>query len=175
MNIETERLELVVLDARQLRLWTENMPDLEAELNCVYDAELMEDAFLGIIKGQLAVTENDAANAQWHSFWWIIRKEDRRVVGSADFKAPPENGAVEIGYGLGKAHEHRGYMTETVEAMCQWAFSQPGVNAVIAETEIENFPSQQILRRCGFTEYERGKTVWWKRQSNCNHFPLFRG
>ena len=164
MKIETERLELIVLDVRQLRLWTENMAALEAELNCVYDAEPMEDAFLTIVKGQLAVTEKDAANTAWHSFWWIIRKEDRKVIGSADFKAPPENGAAEIGYGLGAAYEHHGYMTETVEAMCRWAFSHPAVNAVIAETATDNLPSQRVLRRCGFAEYERGKTVWWKRE-----------
>ena len=162
MRMETERLELVVLDARQLRLWMENMAALEAELNCVYDGEPMEDAFLAIIKGQCAVTEQDVGNEPWHSFWWIMRKEDRTVIGSADFKAPPENGAVEIGYGLGAAHEHHGYMTETVEAMCRWAFSQPAVNAVIAETEMDNFLSQRVLLRCGFTEYKRDKTVWWK-------------
>lgn len=162
MRIETKRLELIVLDARQLRLWTENMPELEAELSCTYDAEPMEDSFLKIVKGQYAATDQDAGNEPWHSFWWIVRKADRKVVGSADFKAPPENGTVEIGYGLGAAHERRGYMTETVEAMCQWAFSQPGVSAVIAETETDNLPSQRVLHRCGFAEYERGKTIWWK-------------
>lgn len=140
------------------------MAALEAELNCVYNAEPMEETFLAIVKGQCAVTEQDAGNEPWHSFWWIMRKEDRTVIGSADFKAPPENGAVEIGYGLGKAHEHHGYTTETVEAMCRWAFSQPAVNTVIAETEAGNLPSQRVLRRCGFAEYERNETIWWKRK-----------
>ena len=51
-----------------------------------------------------------------------IRKSDNVVVGSADFKnVPDEKGQVEIGYGLGKAFEHEGYMTEAVRAMCSWA------------------------------------------------------
>ena len=47
----------------------------------------------------------------WLTFWLIIRKEDNVVVGMIDFKnIPNTKGEVEIGYGLGKKHEHFGYM-----------------------------------------------------------------
>ncbi|WP_411679429.1 GNAT family N-acetyltransferase [Clostridium thailandense] len=162
MIIETERLKLILLTANQLKLWTEDIPALEKELKCTYKAEAMEGIFLEIVKGQYEITQKDPNNCLWHSFFFLIRKEDRVVVGSADFKdIPNEKGEVEIGYGLGKDFEHKGYMTEAVKAMCQWALKQNYVTNVIAETDFENFSSQNILKRCGFKKYKQGETLWW--------------
>ncbi|WP_249300698.1 GNAT family N-acetyltransferase [Qiania dongpingensis] len=161
--IETERLELIPLTAPLLKLWVEDLSGLEAELNCSYEAEPMEGFFLDIVKVQLEITQNDPDNYLWHSFWLLIRKTSRTVVGAADFKdIPNENKEVEIGYGLGKAFEHYGYMTEAVQAMCDWALKQKGVSHVTAETDLDGFASQRILQRCGFKEVKRGETIWWK-------------
>lgn len=165
MVIQTERLELIPLTLNQLKLWIEDIPTLEKELDCSYKAELMEGFFLDIVKGQYEITLKDPDNYLWHSFFFLVRKEDRVVVGSADFKdIPNENGEVEIGYGLGKEFEHNGYMTEAAKAMCDWALKQNGVKSVIAETELENFASQNILERCGFKVDKRGETLWWRLQ-----------
>jgi len=161
--IETDRLYLFPLTARQLRLWVEDIPSLEKELNCRYCAEPMEGMFLDIVKGQIEITENDEANYLYHTFWFLIRKADRAVIGSADFKdVPNEDNEVEIGYGLGKAFEHNGYMTEAVQAMCDWALAQDKVSHVIAETDIDSSQSQSILKRCGFTQYKQDETMWWR-------------
>jgi ribosomal-protein-alanine N-acetyltransferase len=164
MNITTDRLELTVLNTRQLRAWLDDLPALERELSCTYCAEPMEGFFREIVAGQLTATEQDPDNAPFHSFWFLIRKSDRTVIGSADFKDVPDaNGETEIGYGLGKPYEGNGYMTEAVEAMCAWALGQKGVSHVIAETDLDGLASQRILTRCGFQEYSRGETVWWRR------------
>lgn len=166
--LETERLEMIPLSPRQLRLWVENLTELEQELSCSYQAEPLTGFFREIVKGQIAAAEGDPENYCWHSFWFIIRKSDRVVVGSADFKNVPDcNGEVEIGYGLGKPFEHNGYMTETVQAMCRWAFSQDGVRTVIAETEKDGYASQRILERCGFKKYREGHTIWWEADKLC--------
>ena len=163
MKLETERLELIALNSHELRLWTEDMPALEWEIKATYKAEPMEGEFLNIVKRQLEMTKNDLENYMWHSFFLIVRRSDRVVVGSADFKnVPDKEGKVEIGYGLGKEFEHNGYMTEAVGTMCSWAFEQEGVKAVIAETEVNNIPSQNVLKRCGFAEYSREKNIWWR-------------
>lgn len=164
MIVETQRLELYVLDARQLGLWIQDLPALEKALNCSYRGEPLEGMFLNIVRGQLRLTEENGARYYWHSFWLLIRKSDRTVVGSADFKSGPNlNGEVEIGYGLGKDFEGSGYMTEAVSAMCDWALKQEGVIHVTAETELDNYPSQHVLQRCGFIETRRNGTIWWKR------------
>jgi [ribosomal protein S5]-alanine N-acetyltransferase len=163
MKIETERLLLVPLSPRQLKLWVEDIPSLEKELNAVYMAEPMEGFFSDIVKDQLKKAEEDPQNFLWYSFWFLIRKSDRVVVGSADFKnIPDETGEVEIGYGLGEKFEHNGYMTEAVKAMCDWALKQNMVSSVIAETYLDGFASQKILERCGFKKYQQGETLWWR-------------
>ena len=161
--IETERLHLVPLTAAQMRLWTEDIPALEACMDCRYEAEPIEGVFLDIIRGQAEKTAADTANWLYHTFWFLVRKADRVVVGSADFKnVPNDRGEVEIGYGLGEAFEHSGYMTECVKAMCRWGLRQPGVSHIIAETEPNNPASEAVLRRCGFELYRQTETKWWR-------------
>jgi len=161
--LQTERLELVALTPDQLKLWIENLPALEKELNCSYRAEPMEGFFLEIVRGQYEITRNDCDRYMWHSFFFIIRREDRVVVGSADFKdVPNKDGEVEIGYGLGKEYEHNGYMTEAAKAMCAWASEQTGVSTVLAETDLDGFSSHRVLERCGFKRDHEAETLWWR-------------
>lgn len=159
---ETDRLHLIPLTADQLKLWIEDISALEKELNCTYCAEPIEGIFLDIIKGQFKITLEDETNYFFHSFWFLVRKSDRIVVGSADFKGLPNTGGeVEIGYGLGKEFEHNGYMTEAVSAMCDWALRQPSVTKVIAETEKENIPSQRVLKKCNMKMFKETENCFW--------------
>lgn len=163
MKLKTERLEIVPLSPYQLRLWVEDIIALERDLKCFYKAEPMEGCFLEIVKGQLEIVEKYPNDYMWYSFWFLIRKTDRVVVGAADFKGSPNvKREVEIGYGLGKEFEHNGYMTEAVRSMCEWALKQENVTHVIAETDKDGFASQHILQYCGFVEEKRGETIWWK-------------
>lgn len=163
MILKTERLEITLLTPSQLKLWIEDIPALNKELNCTYKAEPMEGFFLEIVKKQLRKAQTDPTNYLFYSFFFLIRKTDRVVVGSADFKnLPNKNGEVEIGYGLGKTFEHNGYMTEAVKAICEFAVMQSNVFNVIAETEAEGFASQRILERCGFKKYKQAETIWWR-------------
>ncbi len=163
MKLETERLEITALTPEQLALWVQDLPALEKALDCSYQAEPVEGIFKEIVAGQAAIAAADPDNYLWHTFWFVVRKSDRCVVGSIDFKSPHNDaGEVEIGYGLGEAFEHCGYMTETVAAFCRWALQQSGVQRVIAETEKDNLPSHRVLTRCGFEKYAEGATLWWR-------------
>lgn len=163
MMIMTERLELIPLTARQLKLWLEDVSTLENELNCSYCAEPLEGHFYDVVFSQLVKMENDSDYYLYHSFWFILRKTDRVVVGSCGFKnIPNESGEVEIGYGLGKEFEGEGYMSEAITTVCKWALSQENVHHVIAETENDNPKSENVLKRIGFTIYKQNETNWWR-------------
>lgn len=163
MIIETDRLDLIPLTVGQYHHWINNISILEKELSCSYQAEPLEGIFLNILKKQFVVAENDPEHYLFHTFWFLIRKTDRIVVGSADFKdLPNKQGEIEIGYGLGKKFEHKGYMTEATKAMCKWALTQGNASYVVAETEVENLASQNVLKRCGFKLYKQDDTCWWK-------------
>lgn len=163
MKLQTERLELIPLLPYQLRLWIEDIAALERDLKCFYKAEPMAGCFLEVVKGQLDITEKNPSDYLWHSFGFLIRQVDRVIVGSADFKnIPDDKQEVEIGYGLSKEFEKNGYMTEAVQAMCEWALKQEHVAHINAETDKAGFASQHILQHCGFVEERRGESVWWK-------------
>jgi RimJ/RimL family protein N-acetyltransferase len=136
---------------------------LEKELNCKCETEPIEGWFLNIVKNQIKIIEKDPDNYIFHSFWFIIRKEDRMVVGSIDFKnIPSESKEVEIGYGLDKRYEHCGYMTEAVKGFCTMALNDKKIETIIAETEPENTASYKVLERCGFIKYKEKEALLWK-------------
>ena len=163
MQLETERLFIVPLTLQQVQYMAEDIQELEKDLPCIYEGEPIEGALQNIVEGQLRIIAKNKKTHLYHTFWLIIRKSDKIAVGSACFKgAPDENGETEIGYGLGENHTHNGYMAETVQAMCNWALAQSGVNAVIAETEKGNTPSENVLKRCGFVQYKQSETNWWR-------------
>lgn len=164
MILETKRLYLIPLTANQLELWTYNIPALEKELNCVYQGDVMKGEFLDIVKMQLNITRKDEKNYLFHSFWLLMLKDKRIIIGATDFKnIPNKYGEVEIGYGLNSAYEHNGYMTEAVIKMCSWALNQPNVCSIIAETEKYNISSYHVLERCNMKLYkETDISYWWR-------------
>jgi len=163
MELETERLLLKLLTLSQLKLWVNNIPTLEVELNCKCNKGPIDGFFLNIINNQIKKIENDPENCIYLSFWLIIRKEDKRVLGSIDYKnIPNEIKEVEIGYGLEKQYEHNGYMAEAVGAFCKMAFMDEKIETIIAETEAENTASYKVLEKCGFKKYMEEGTHWWR-------------
>lgn len=163
MEIETKRLKIIALTPEQLEVLVDDTSKFESELKCSYQGQKIEGIFKTILRGQSVIAKANRNDYLWLTFWLIIRKENNIAVGTIDFKnIPNTKGEVEIGYGLGKSHEHFGYMTEAVEAFCMWGKNQKAVNYIIAETDVENFPSQRLLQKCGFTEYFRDKTIWWR-------------
>jgi RimJ/RimL family protein N-acetyltransferase len=72
------------------------------------------------------------------------------LVASAGFKGPPHDGTVEMGYSVLPRFQGQGYATEMVHALIDWAFSQPGLMRIVAETAEDNVASQRLLLRLGF-------------------------
>lgn len=163
MVIETHRLRIIALTTEQMELLGNDIPEFEKRLNCSYQGENIEGVFKNILYKQRLKIEANSDAFLWLTFWLIVKKDDGVAVGMIDFKnIPNEKREVEIGYGLGRKHEHFGYMTEAVEAFCAWGKMQAGVHHIIAETEVDNLPSQRVLQRNGFTEYSRDTAIWWK-------------
>jgi len=91
--------------------------------------------------------KENPALISWGS-WFVIRKEDNRVIGDIGFKGKANHeGAVEIGYGILPEAQNQGYATEAVKAIIHWAFSDTQVKRIIAECDENNYPSIKVLEK----------------------------
>ena len=82
-------------------------------------------------------------------YYRITRLSDGRAVGGVGFKGQPDDGDVEIGYGLAPSARGHGYAAEAVIALLAMA-ADHGLSRVIADTTPENIASQRTLVRTGF-------------------------
>ena len=86
---------------------------------------------------------------EWYAIW-IIELSNGTHIGDLCFKGLDSNGVAEIGYGILEEYQGQGYATEAVEAALRWAFQNPNVTAIEAETDADNAASKRVLEKCGF-------------------------
>ncbi|MFF7261886.1 GNAT family N-acetyltransferase [Streptomyces sp. NPDC008159] len=87
----------------------------------------------------------------------LVRKEDGLAVGALGYHgAPDEEGRVEIGYDLVEGARGRGYATEALRALADWARErareQGDVQCLFAVVDKVNTPSQGVVTRAGFEQ-----------------------
>jgi RimJ/RimL family protein N-acetyltransferase len=103
----------------------------------------------GVLERLLADLEAGADPA-WSS-QLFVHAADRALIGLGGFKGPPQDGVVEIGYGIAPAYRHQGYATEAARLMIDTARAA-GVTTVIAHTLAEPNFSTRILTTLGFAQ-----------------------
>lgn len=85
-------------------------------------------------------------------FWLLIfLKETDTFIGSSglhngDWDVP----SFEIGYWLHTAYTGKGYITEAVNGICQFAFSHMVAQRLFIRCDVENERSAAVAKRCGF-------------------------
>ena len=94
-----------------------------------------------------------ACEQLWHTgkdFAYVITlKGNDRLIGM--FGLHPMNLKVEVGYALARPYWGKGYMTETLCAMIDWAFTQPDIFRVQAFCDVENIASARVMEKAGMT------------------------
>lgn len=83
--------------------------------------------------------------------WWFWAVAAAgRVVGAMGFGGPPDpSGCATIGYSVYPADERRGYATEAVSALVDWAFVDSRVARVRATMLPDNTASMRVARKVG--------------------------
>lgn len=162
--LETEKLKLIPLDANNLRYSIEDRQKMEWNLGVkITDTEL-EKPLSEAMRTSLEMVLENKKHYLWFTSWEIVLKKENRIIGGLCFKGcPDEKGRVEIGYGMQDEYKCKGYMTEAVKELIDWAFRFNHVTEVIAETEKDNLPSHRVLEKIGMEKYkENEKMFWWK-------------
>ncbi|MDA0708483.1 MAG: GNAT family N-acetyltransferase [Proteobacteria bacterium] len=61
-----------------------------------------------------------------------------------------QNEDCEIGYWLGPDYWNKGYASEILDEIINWAFNHASINQLFALTTEKNIPSQNLLKKMGF-------------------------
>jgi hypothetical protein len=154
-TLQTPRLVLIPLTLDQLRTSLKSIPDLAKKLGVLLVSSLVEGNAGRAVGMKIEKMEKlPLGDHPWQTYWLIVLRAENTGVGLVGFKGKPGiNGLVEIGYGIDPVYQGRGYMTEAVCALVDWAFSHPDCKAVTAcGVRKDNFASQKVLARNRFME-----------------------
>lgn len=90
-----------------------------------------------------------AVNVPSGEIAFVIALRDGPIVGACGL-AMQDDPAPDVGYWLGVKHWGKGYATEAVRAVIDYAFTDLGHDSLSAGARVTNPASRRILEKCGF-------------------------
>ena len=108
--------------------------------------------------------------APWSTTFLIVNSKGARIVGGCGFKTVPQNGRVEVGYGVSPSEQGRGAATAALNLLLQRAF-EAGATEVLAEVAPTNHASTRVVQKAGFenvgsrVDNEGEYVVQWTKRS----------
>lgn len=194
--LTSDRLELRVGTPEALRAAASDHTRLSQLLNAAiptdWPHEFLDDAL--ILMAELMEQEAaDGIDRGIFTFWFMLLKEPRTLIGTIGLKGAPsatdagpsglanqaaaqieiEAGRVDIGYGLVKSQQRKGYAREAVQRMLREVFADPRVRTVVGETLEDLHASIRVMESCGFTRTAAGQTGY-SGEENVVRFDLPR-
>jgi RimJ/RimL family protein N-acetyltransferase len=97
----------------------------------------------------------------------VEERETGRLVGDVGLSpAEGEPGVIKVGYTVSPAFQGRGYATEAIRALIEYALGTLGADVVRAYASAENVPSIRVAEKVGMQLKERfrhreGDEVWY--------------
>jgi [ribosomal protein S5]-alanine N-acetyltransferase len=165
MQLETQNLIIVALNKMQLEQYILNDFSLEKDFCLLKRSRIVSERSKDVIITKMIPSyDKNSLNPLFHTCWIVIDKNNKTIVADLCFKGDPDSlGALEIGYATFPDFQNKGYMTEAVSGMIIWAFQQPNVNAIIAETDLRNLTSQKVLEKNNFLKIDVSfDNITWK-------------
>ena len=164
--VETKRLLIIPLTHRELSLYLqadslyEQAAGLTANGRTVVAS--VQERVTKFVLPRMAISPAD--HYLFHTFWIVVEKAGRTIVAELGFKGEPNTlKEVEIGYGTMPLQQGKGYMTEAVGGMLNWAMARTDINSILAETDETNTASIRVLRNNRFVQFDkRGTMIWWR-------------
>jgi ribosomal-protein-alanine N-acetyltransferase len=157
--IETHKLILKPLSYQQMLKYIKNDHSLEAELKLNNSSMLISPLLKEALEQSILLSlQDENKNYLFSTLWTIIDKNENISVADVCFQGEPnQQGEIEIGYGTYEKYQGKGYMTDAVKGMLEWAAKQAKVKAIIATTDKTNIASYAILEKNAFIKVSESK------------------
>jgi ribosomal-protein-alanine N-acetyltransferase len=146
-ELHTERLLLRKMkgsDSPSLfEVWSDSEVTKFMNIDCFTDESQVEDMIK--LLDELSL-DNKAIRFS------IIEMESNKIIGSCGYNSLDfENEKAEIGYDIARAFWGRGYASEAISALLEYAFLSLKLNRIEAKVEPENMNSVKVLQKLNFT------------------------
>jgi RimJ/RimL family protein N-acetyltransferase len=167
--LETDRLNLIPLQAHSLALSLVDYGKMQTDLGLRVTKTILEDNEMQYAMSvRLRKVLEDVDHYLWLTNWAIVLKEKSEIIGYIMLKGlPNESGEVITGYDIDEEFRRKGFATEALNRLIQWIFENPRALSVIADTEKTNIPSCKLLEHVGAVLYkETDELLWWKIDKN---------
>jgi ribosomal-protein-alanine N-acetyltransferase len=164
MKLESQRIDILPLNAADLSLAIENYTELQRQLGLNVISSELDDDMQYAMTIRLKKVRQDPDHYLWLTHWAIIQREEQGIIGFIILKGcPNEKGEVIIGYEIDEKYRRKGYATEALQTINTWILSHPQAIYVIADTEKDNIASHHLLEHLGSERYQETEdVVWWR-------------
>jgi [ribosomal protein S5]-alanine N-acetyltransferase len=161
-TLYTERLKLIPLSIYNLSTGIENKDLMDKQLGLVPTGIPLSQSIKRSYQLRMYRIIEDRKNWLFYTFWQIVHRQNNCSIGQVGFSGPPSmNGEVEVGYYIDAAFQQKGYMTEALQEIIEWALSNPSVIYIKARTSSDNYASQRVLQKSGLQLYLKESFYWW--------------
>ena len=157
-SIRSERLELVSISPEFIdALLAKRRGQAESEATLKLPDSWPDAHDRGFLTFRLRQMRERPEIQEWFVYAVVLPDGKRPMIGHTGFHGPPgvnavkAPDAVEVGYSVFEPYRRRGYATEVVRTLIEWASREHGIRRFIASISPENKPSLALVRRLGFT------------------------
>jgi ribosomal-protein-alanine N-acetyltransferase len=155
-----------IIETSRLRLRELQVADSEAMLETYSDPETMKYWSAKPVVDLNGAREMVQADVDWAAkgdalVWAITNPPSDKVLGKCVlFQFSHENQRAEFGYVINRSHWAKGYMTETLTAIINFAFNELGLHRLEVDTDAENLASLRVMEKLGFTREGLFRDRW---------------
>jgi [ribosomal protein S5]-alanine N-acetyltransferase len=160
LHITTQRLELLPcsLEVAQAAIVKD-----KSQVERLLGVGVPDDWYTSEVQDLLPkYTQNlvgDRSQLIW-GVWLMIHIADYTLIGDLGFiQKPDQTGTVEIGYEVLSAYRQQGFAFEAVEALVNFAFTQPELKRIIAHSPDDHTASIRILEKLGMQQISRDESL----------------
>jgi len=177
MNTSTA-LNVPTLETRRLLMRCLRMEDAPAMLEIMSDEETVRywgrPMMTELAQAETYTRENLRWMEDGHCLYWgLEEKAGNRMIGTCTlFRLDSSNRRGEIGYLLNRAYWQQGFMSEALESVIAYAFSNLKLHRLEADTDPENTASIKLLERFGFQREGLFRDRWLVNGSWCDSLMM---
>lgn len=100
----------------------------------------------------------------------VVQKSTDEVIGHVGLS--PKDDLVEIGYAIEEGYFGRGYATEAVKVMSDWAKKTLGLKTILGIVASENGASGKVLEKAGFKLFDEKEMFYLGKKRRCREYRL---